>query len=84
MKDLTFIEDGNPDNVRGLINFAKRRMLHRVISDTLLFQEKEYAILPASVVADLVATIPPVVEKEIYNTSLLREPRDCDKSELAP
>ena len=84
MKDLTFIEDGNPDNVRGLINFAKRRMLHRVISDTLLFQEKEYDIAPTGGVSELVATIPPVVEKEIYNMSLLREPRDCEKSDLTP
>lgn len=84
MKDLTFIEDGNPDTVRGLINFAKRRMLHRVISDTLLYQDKEYDFVSTAGIAELVATIPAVVEKDIYNMSLQREPRDCDKTDLEP
>lgn len=84
MKDLTFIEDGNPDTVRGLVNFAKRRMLHRVISDTLAFQEKEYEIPPVAGIADLVATMPPIIEKDLYATSLQREPRDCEKSDLQP
>lgn len=84
LKDLTFIEDGNPDFVRGLINFAKRRMLYRVISETLLYQDQEYQITPQGVVSELAASIPPVNEKEIYNQSLQREPRDADKDQLVP
>jgi hypothetical protein len=41
LKDLTFIEDGNPDKVRGLINFAKRRMLYNTIQEVLLYQVQE-------------------------------------------
>eukprot|EP01137_Pigoraptor_chileana_P034556 Opistho-2@27294 len=35
MKDLTFINDGNPSKVDGLVNFEKLRMLSRVIRTTV-------------------------------------------------
>lgn len=31
--DLTFIDEGNPDIIDGLINFAKRRMIYNVINE---------------------------------------------------
>lgn len=33
MTDLTFIEEGNPNNIGTLINFAKRRLLVQVLLD---------------------------------------------------
>lgn len=32
LTDLTFIEDGNPDKINGLINFKKRELLIDTIS----------------------------------------------------
>lgn len=37
LSDLTFIEDGNPDTIDGLINFTKRRLVFRVISDLVRY-----------------------------------------------
>ena len=42
LTDLTFIEDGNPDTVDGLINFVKRRLYANVIRDLQQFQFLEY------------------------------------------
>ena len=40
--DLTYMEDGNPDNVDGLINFAKRKLIHRLIQDVQIYQDTVY------------------------------------------
>jgi hypothetical protein len=46
LSDLTFIEDGNPDAIRGLINFTKRRFLFRVISEISRYQQNAYNLHP--------------------------------------
>jgi hypothetical protein len=46
LSDLTFIEDGNPDTIRGLINFTKRRFLFRVISEISRYQQNAYNLHP--------------------------------------
>eukprot|EP00013_Stygamoeba_regulata_P000816 CAMPEP_0177639212 /NCGR_PEP_ID=MMETSP0447-20121125/5902_1 /TAXON_ID=0 /ORGANISM="Stygamoeba regulata, Strain BSH-02190019" /LENGTH=1216 /DNA_ID=CAMNT_0019141227 /DNA_START=37 /DNA_END=3683 /DNA_ORIENTATION=+ len=38
LSDLTFIEDGNQDEIKGLINFSKRKLLHMVISQLQRYQ----------------------------------------------
>lgn len=43
LKDLTFIEDGNPDKLDGVgINFYKWRLEYDVIQDVLAFQQVSY------------------------------------------
>lgn len=37
--DLTYIEDGNPDNLGNRINFSKRTMVSRVIQQLQQYQE---------------------------------------------
>jgi RasGEF domain/RhoGEF domain/RasGEF N-terminal motif len=44
LRDIVFIEDGNPDDVRGLINVHKRSLAHDVLSDLLQHQEHPYAV----------------------------------------
>jgi len=87
LQDLTFIEDGNPDIIRdNLINFSKRRLLYSVISKMLLYQEgKEYDFHPIPAIQAVINEIPnDINEKELYNVSLLREPRGSEKNEIAP
>ena len=40
--DLTYIEDGNPNKVEGLINFAKRRLIHNIIREVQQYQDKPF------------------------------------------
>eukprot|EP01094_Clydonella_sp_ATCC50884_P029750 TRINITY_DN9432_c0_g1_i1.p1 TRINITY_DN9432_c0_g1~~TRINITY_DN9432_c0_g1_i1.p1 ORF type:complete len:1120 (-),score=371.40 TRINITY_DN9432_c0_g1_i1:107-3226(-) len=44
LTDLTFVEDGNPDKVKGLINFRKRQLEYDVIVKILRFQKKSYPL----------------------------------------
>jgi len=84
LQDLTFIEDGNPDRIRdNLINFSKRRLLYSVISKMLLYQEgREYDYHPIPAIQAVISEIPEINEKELYNVSLLREPRGCEKNDI--
>jgi hypothetical protein len=75
---------GNPDVLRNLINFHKRRLLYKVISEILLYQPGKYDIQPIPEILQIAASLPSIVEKELYNLSLQREPRDCEKSDIAP
>lgn len=38
LSDLTFIEDGNPDTLDGLININKRRMVYAIIESVQQYQ----------------------------------------------
>ena len=42
LTDLTFVEDGNPDKVQGLVNFRKRQLEYDVIIQVLKFQQVAY------------------------------------------
>jgi hypothetical protein len=47
-------------------------------------EETPYPIQPIPSLLYLIANLPPVNEKELFNQSLLREPRDCDKADITP
>lgn len=42
LTDLTFIEDGNPDRVDGLINWNKNQMTAAVITEIRFYQTPPY------------------------------------------
>ena len=42
MRDLLFIEEGNPDTLRGMINFQKMRMIASVMGSIQAKQQKPY------------------------------------------
>ncbi|ORZ40619.1 ras guanine nucleotide exchange factor domain-containing protein [Catenaria anguillulae PL171] len=44
LKDLTFLNDGNPSSVRGLINFDKLRMMSRRVQEIVLSRGTRYDI----------------------------------------
>eukprot|EP01027_Heterolobosea_sp_BB2_P008527 GEZU01012655.1.p2 GENE.GEZU01012655.1~~GEZU01012655.1.p2 ORF type:complete len:120 (-),score=60.36 GEZU01012655.1:217-576(-) len=44
LTDLMFIEQGNPDMLRGKINFFKRRLYSEVILEIQSFQQKPYEL----------------------------------------
>jgi len=82
MKDLTFTEDGNPDMVNGLINFSKRRLLYRIISQLQQFQLKPYDIKPVGTLLVYLNQNYTYDENQLFNTSLEREPRGSEKSQI--
>jgi len=76
LSDLTFIEDGNPDNLSsGYVNFTKRRLMGRVISELRSFQCCSYPFRYVGEINELIDQIKPMDENEQYQASLLIEPR---------
>jgi son of sevenless-like protein len=75
LSDLTFIEDGNDPNLpSGFINFIKRRMTAKILSEIQHFQQVPYNILMNEAVLEFLSQHP--MNEEIqYQMSLHLEPR---------
>ena len=81
MTDITFIEDGNPDYINGLINFRKRELVYLVIRDVQQYQQMSYPF-EFSDIAQFLTELPNNDEDVLYDLSLLREPRTCKLEDL--
>lgn len=84
LSDLTFIEEGNDDTIKGLVNFEKMRMLCNVILELQQYQQQPYNLTRIPELADMVqkelsAT---ASEETIYQKSLLREPRGASRDDI--
>ncbi|KAF2074404.1 hypothetical protein CYY_004300 [Polysphondylium violaceum] len=76
LSDLTFMEDGNPDKIGHLINFQKRELICRVISEIQACQQVKYDFPIVEPIHTLLSELPSSSPDELYQLSLLREPRD--------
>ncbi|KAJ3436414.1 ras guanine nucleotide exchange factor i-related [Anaeramoeba flamelloides] len=82
LTDLTFIFDGHPDKVDGLINFSKLKLIYNVISQIEVCKIKHYNFYPIYQIQKLFFEIGSHDKKELYNKSLEREPRNSKRSEI--
>ncbi|KAJ6243439.1 ras guanine nucleotide exchange factor i-related [Anaeramoeba flamelloides] len=80
--DLTFIEDGNPDYIDGLINFSKRSLVYDIIFDIQSYQVKSYNLHPVYQIALFLNKFPRMDKKTLYQMSLKREPRKADRNDI--
>jgi len=80
LTDLTFLEDGNPDETPGgLINFEKRFMISAVIRDVQQYQQTPYCLIRNRPIRRWIASQPMhllYTEDLAYKLSLECEPRD--------
>lgn len=74
--DLTFLDDGNPNFINNLVNFEKRRLVYSIISDLITYQDKPYNFMPFPELKSLLLNIESIPDKELYEYSLKREPRE--------
>eukprot|EP01111_Echinosteliopsis_oligospora_P014929 TRINITY_DN5748_c1_g1_i1.p1 TRINITY_DN5748_c1_g1~~TRINITY_DN5748_c1_g1_i1.p1 ORF type:complete len:673 (+),score=164.12 TRINITY_DN5748_c1_g1_i1:79-2019(+) len=51
LTDLTFVEDGNPDDIHGLINFTKRKYVYLSIDKVKQYQDTAYNLQPVYQIA---------------------------------
>jgi hypothetical protein len=88
LTDLTFIEDGNKDDVehRGaaLVNFRKRRLLAAVLSEIQIYQQTPYCLMPIPAVQLHLMSQKPPNNEELYQLSLLIEPRALEDDGALP
>eukprot|EP00026_Physarum_polycephalum_P002714 Phypoly_transcript_02722.p1 GENE.Phypoly_transcript_02722~~Phypoly_transcript_02722.p1 ORF type:complete len:821 (+),score=152.14 Phypoly_transcript_02722:35-2497(+) len=84
LTDLTFIDDGNPDTINGLINFAKRKLVYTVIDKVKQYQQSPYNLQPVYQIASLLVSLvwEHMDEDKQFKISLLREPRNAERSEI--
>ncbi|GAM17522.1 hypothetical protein SAMD00019534_006970 [Acytostelium subglobosum LB1] len=76
LSDLTFMEDGNPDMIGNLINFQKRELIYRAISEVQTTQQVKYDFPIVEPIHTLLLELPSSSSDELYQLSLMREPRE--------
>lgn len=77
LTDLTFIDDGNPDQLNGLINFRKRDLTYSIISEIQQYQNLGYNFQENSSIRSLIIHAAVLEDKDLYEESLRREPRQA-------
>lgn len=87
LSDLTFIgkfifrlrltreEDGNPDQLDTLINFEKRSLVFNALQEIMTYQQVPYNIRVIPKITSLLKKLPTKTDKELWELSLVREPR---------
>ncbi len=79
LSDLTFIDEGNPDTLQGLVNFAKRKLTYGVIAEMQRYQQVGYQYRVVTSLEKFLKNLPSKEDKALYDLSLLREPRGAEK-----
>ena len=78
LTDLTFIEDGNPDETKeGLINFTKRRYVAQVILEIQQYQQIPYCLKPVPIITSFLKTSFIWDDEKLYQMSLQFMPRSA-------
>lgn len=80
LTDLVFIDDGNQNEVSGLINFTKRRQTATVISLVQSFQKEPYCFEAVVPIQEMIKDAQLLTPDELFDLSLQREPRDRELS----
>lgn len=81
LTQITFMEDGNPDYINGLINYRKREMVFGVIREIQQYQQQSYNDEIVNV-AHFLTELASNDENALYDLSLLREPRNATLDQL--
>ena len=82
LTDLTFIEDGNPNEVGELVNFSKRVLVHTIIVDVLRYQNVNYQLKLIPQLQSFISKLPRLPQDDLYATSLILEPRNAKKKDI--
>jgi len=79
LQDLTFIEDGNPDQIEDLINFSKRILVRKILSQVATFQQEAFNYVEVPLVRAYLDSLPQLDDDQIYKLSLQCEPRSAQQ-----
>ncbi|KAJ6240661.1 ras guanine nucleotide exchange factor i-related [Anaeramoeba flamelloides] len=82
LTDLTFIEDGNPNKIDGLINFSKRKLVYAVIEEIQRYQSKPYSFQPVHQIQTRLEKLSFDDQSTLYKKSLQYEPRKSKREDI--
>jgi hypothetical protein len=77
-----FLVDENADLVENLINFHKQKLVYNIVTDTLKSVKVGYDVVPSDDLSKFLEKLPALTEKELYEQSLLREPRNATRADI--
>mmetsp|Transcript_17426 Transcript_17426/g.44379 ORF Transcript_17426/g.44379 Transcript_17426/m.44379 type:complete len:1036 (-) Transcript_17426:126-3233(-) len=81
--DLTFMEDGNPDTIDDAINFKKRKLVYKQIAEMSFYQLEPYNFPLVEPIYTFLSELPHQEEKELFELSLQREPRNAQAKDIS-
>ncbi|KAJ4454889.1 putative ras-specific guanine nucleotide-releasing factor 2 [Paratrimastix pyriformis] len=80
LTDLTFLEEGMPDTVDGMVNFVKRRRVSAVIREIQQFQQGPYMLEVVPEIREFLTVLDLINdEAELHRISQQLEPREPKK-----
>ena len=80
MKDLVFLNDGNPKFLgNGLINFGKLNMIHDKIMTVARFQSLKYNVTVENELLDYAKSLRALKDNVVYKYSLLCESKNGEE-----
>ena len=82
LTDLTFIGEGNKDTIGDAINLGKRQQVHATISSCLAGRTERYIFSTLPGLSRMLEAAPRRSEEQLYQESLLREPRGATLEDL--
>lgn len=81
--DLTFVDEGNPDELEGMINFEKYLEIWRYIREVESFKAHRFSFPQVEPLYTLLIAQPGFVDRDLYDISLVREARSGGGSFIA-
>lgn len=83
LTDLTFIEDGNSNFIKGdLINFKKRQMVYKVLQQIIVYKNTKYKIQPKEPLYSYLVQLPFLDDEDLFRVSTQREPRNSTLEDI--
>lgn len=67
-----------------LVNYTKRELINNVIMEIKLHQQVPYQIAPIEPLRSFLEALPCTEDKELYDLSLIREPREVKTKSKYP
>ena len=81
MSELTFISE-NPEYVDGKLNIEKYKRVFEVISEIQSYQDVSYEVKPNPQIINSLIEFPHLSDSDLYNLSLIREPRGATLTDV--
>ena len=85
LSDLTFIDEGNPSKIDGLINYTKCQQTCKVIQKIRKLQSQDFPFKPLDILQQFLLNSTEIkeTESELYGMSLGCQPRGTEVRKLA-
>jgi len=85
LADITLTEEGNLDHMQSnhnIINWSKREMISKILQEIKLKQQSTFTFPVVEPINSFLTELPFLEEKELYDLSLLREPRGATAKDI--